>query len=284
MNHLALNFDLNWFLTIPGLLITGGVLLLLIALIIFIATSGKGKNESTLIEPVDSENSFEQSMVVNTPINDESVNIPVNEVEEVKPDIENNVNEINPNQEININKSQSSEEVKPFNEEVNSLPEENVAIPQVNLEKTKEELMPNEVLEQPKGQAEIKEEKVSIYGGVSPIIPNINQNVMNQSHQIYGGANPLDKTQSIPIVNENNVYKASNPEEKIEEVKVVADNNDVVDNLANFQPTIETPIPFAKEEIPQVAPAVELESENSSLENKNMVEEKKEEEVEVLDF
>ena len=33
--------DFSWFLTVPGMLITGGVLLLIIALIIFITTSGK---------------------------------------------------------------------------------------------------------------------------------------------------------------------------------------------------------------------------------------------------
>ena len=35
------NFDLSFFTSIPGMLITGGVLLLLIALIIFIATGSK---------------------------------------------------------------------------------------------------------------------------------------------------------------------------------------------------------------------------------------------------
>ena len=40
---LAMNFEFGWFLTIPGMLITGGVLLLIIALIIFIATSNKEK-------------------------------------------------------------------------------------------------------------------------------------------------------------------------------------------------------------------------------------------------
>src|SRR5699024_9385403 len=44
-----MNFSLDWFLSIPGLLITGGVLLLLIALIILIVTSRKkkDKNDST---------------------------------------------------------------------------------------------------------------------------------------------------------------------------------------------------------------------------------------------
>ena len=36
-----MSFDPAWFLTVPGLLITGGVVLLLIALIVFIATSKK---------------------------------------------------------------------------------------------------------------------------------------------------------------------------------------------------------------------------------------------------
>ena len=38
-----MSFDPSWFFTVPGLLITGGVLLLLIALIVFVATSKKDK-------------------------------------------------------------------------------------------------------------------------------------------------------------------------------------------------------------------------------------------------
>lgn len=41
-----MSFDPSWFLTIPGLLITGGVILLLIALIVFIVTSKKDKGNS----------------------------------------------------------------------------------------------------------------------------------------------------------------------------------------------------------------------------------------------
>ena len=36
-----MKMDFGWFTTIPGMLITGGVLLLIIALIIFISTSSK---------------------------------------------------------------------------------------------------------------------------------------------------------------------------------------------------------------------------------------------------
>ena len=38
-----MNFSLDWFLTIPGMLITGGVLLLVIALTILLVTSSKAK-------------------------------------------------------------------------------------------------------------------------------------------------------------------------------------------------------------------------------------------------
>ncbi len=39
-----------------------------------------------------------------------------------------------------------------------------------------------------------------IYGGASPIVPNINV-AQEESHQIYGGANPLENTQTIPTIN-----------------------------------------------------------------------------------
>ena len=48
-----MNFNLDWFLSIPGLLITGGVLLLIIALIILIAT-GRKKKENVEATPTDS--------------------------------------------------------------------------------------------------------------------------------------------------------------------------------------------------------------------------------------
>ena len=46
--------DLSWFITIPGMLITGGVLLLIIALIIFILTSGKKNKKEETPKPQES--------------------------------------------------------------------------------------------------------------------------------------------------------------------------------------------------------------------------------------
>ena len=40
-----MSFDLEWFTTVPGILITGGVVVLLIALILFIASNKNDKNK-----------------------------------------------------------------------------------------------------------------------------------------------------------------------------------------------------------------------------------------------
>lgn len=45
-----MNFDLSWFTTIPGMFITGGVILLIIALISLIATGKKSKKEKKKME------------------------------------------------------------------------------------------------------------------------------------------------------------------------------------------------------------------------------------------
>ena len=62
------SFDLSFFTSIPGMLITGGVLLLLIALIIFIATGNK-KGKKDKKENTDNTN----TTVVSTPTVDMNV-------------------------------------------------------------------------------------------------------------------------------------------------------------------------------------------------------------------
>lgn len=43
----------------------------------------------------------------------------------------------------------------------------------------------------------VEVEQPSIYGGATPTIPTVSQDV--NTHQIYGGANPLESTQQVPI-------------------------------------------------------------------------------------
>lgn len=60
-----MNFDLSWFATIPGLFITGGVILLIVALVILIVTGKKTKKEKTEME----NNGVQQAPGVAAPIN-----------------------------------------------------------------------------------------------------------------------------------------------------------------------------------------------------------------------
>ena len=63
--------NINWFLTIPGILITGGVLLLIVALIIFVATSSK-KNKNSEIE---NKSLTEANSMVNSAANTDTSNV-----------------------------------------------------------------------------------------------------------------------------------------------------------------------------------------------------------------
>ena len=67
------NFDLSFFTSIPGMLITGGVLLLLIALVIFIATGSKKDKKGKKGEAQNVEASIDNNTVVATPTVDTSV-------------------------------------------------------------------------------------------------------------------------------------------------------------------------------------------------------------------
>lgn len=57
-----MKFDLSWFKTIPGLLITGGVVLLIIALIIFIVTSKNNKKDQKNTKEKNKENSSDSAV------------------------------------------------------------------------------------------------------------------------------------------------------------------------------------------------------------------------------
>ena len=65
-----------------------------------------------------------------------------------------------------------------------------------------------------------------IYGGANPSVGNIDFN-QNVNHQIYGGANPLDNTQSISVA-------------EVPSVQPVVDNNPTI-----VQPQ---PVPFTSNE------------------------------------
>lgn len=245
MNHLAFSFDPSWFLTVPGLLITGGVLLLIIALIIFIATSGKGakkekakKKDEFDFEADDSEVEEEPSVSLEVKEEEKKPFIQIPEEEEVEPSFEAKDVPVSVEKEIpredfstSFKEEESLPSMMPDSQPV--LPVEDRKVePSLPIEhdfSVKEEVsldssIPSVVEE------EKQEDKVSIYGGVSPVIPPIVEE-KKESHQIYGGANPLDATQSIPIVQEKRGYASS-----------LKETIGSVDDLANFRPIDTTPV------------------------------------------
>ena len=290
------NFDLSFFTSIPGMLITGGVLLLLIALIIFIVTGNKDKKK--------------KKDEVKNEVSDTSIATPSVDVAVTTEEVVSNLNQVNPTVEtptvttppvnttiingnptvnnstsstdegltpstaepiavvssensvtsdnnissdvqtgnsevvsVDENKSfetptpvitptvnqMSTEEVKPV---VSSTPTPNV-IPTVEPVVSGEQVSVNKevetpvvtVAEPPKEVEPVQqvEEHKAIYGGVSSVIPNIN--VDNNPHRpIYGGADPLENTQSIPTVNSTTVNAPKVEAEpvipKVEQVQV----------------------------------------------------------------
>ncbi len=283
----AFSFDINWFTTLPGMLIAGGVVLLLLALILF-AASGKRKkvqkedvvdtnvapsfsnpnmnanvgidptvnssftsdsnigvvnNESVTpvfdqsasfqTAPVDSNSIGTQTVnpVEVSPINNEvsPVNVePVNPVN-AEPISPVDVNPINNNTENNgvnsMNKDSVLESVNsvdpaPLND--TSVAKEASAISPVmeeNTPQTSDISTETPTENSTQVQSEVHEAVIpsvdsttTAYGGVSPSVTLPKE---ESSHQIYGGANPLDKTQTIPII--NNPVEQNRTEERQEE-------------------------------------------------------------------
>ncbi|MBR4618846.1 MAG: hypothetical protein IKO49_06040 [Bacilli bacterium] len=60
----------------------------------------------------------------------------------------------------------------------------------------------------------------AIYGGVSEIIPNINLEPTNTTHQIYGGADPLENTQTLKPVSSTIIPTVEPSEPTIPSVEV----------------------------------------------------------------
>ena len=273
-----MSFDLSWFTSAGGLLITGGVILLTIALVILIVTGKKPKkdknagvvpaenpvqvaNAPVVMDPNMVQQNNVQSAVsgmdslamnggmvsnppvssvpsapveaVSTPVVDPLANAsmptspmggdvvssapveavsmptidpvpvvesaPVMQTPEIPASVEQNsfesaqipvVDPIAPVVDNSVNNiSNFGENAVPVVPAV-----ENVAMPSPMVSEVNTEPAAQPVVETPIAPAE-----PVIYGGASPIVPDINFN-QNTEHQIYGGADPLQNTQTMPAV------------------------------------------------------------------------------------
>ena len=250
-----MKFDLSWFTTIPGILITCGVVLLIIALIIFIITSKKNKKEESKGEVAATQNVADQIAtpieIDNTPLpsmtssNDAAVpiglpdepvpvaeptpvvapvepatSIPVAEptpvVASVEPATSIPVAEPTPvvasvEPATSIPVAEPTPVVAPV-EPATSIPvaeptpvvapvEPATSIPVAEPTPVVAPVEPATSIPvaEPTPVVAPVEEKPAIYGGVSEIIPNIDLN-QKSDHQIYGGADPLENTQTLSVV------------------------------------------------------------------------------------
>ncbi len=264
-----MNLDFQWFLSIPGMLISGGVLLLVIALIIFLATSKKkdkpakpSKNKK-IDAAVPSDMVSAQQPVADVPVE------PLNEVMtpggvqaapqsmgDLPPIIGQNpapVVDANPTPIPDTTKPQmqptATEPIAGVVPNMNTVANDPIA-PTVNLQSdpvppVEPAVQPQPVAPatpQPVVQAPVPEptpapvtvptpepvapvstpvvetpqvptpqvevptpvesnngnSNVSIYGGASPVVPDLNLQ-QDKPHQIYGGADPLENTQPLNV-------------------------------------------------------------------------------------
>ena len=223
--------DFSWFGTIPGMLITGGVLLLIISLIIFISTMGKkGKKDKNSVEEKSLEGAKEMvsesslSNSVSAPVIDaiptgtDSItgmpNVAFATPTPVQPEVVSPMSGTAPVQPevappmpgavpVQPEVAQPMPEAAPVQPEVvQPMPEVAPVQPEVV------QPMPETAPVQPEVAPQMSEvvsvsteptnQTVSIYGGASPSVSKSDIET-TETHQIYGGANPLENTQSISI-------------------------------------------------------------------------------------
>ena len=283
-----MSFDPSWFLTIPGLLISGGVLLLLIALIVFIATSKKEKGavvDPTVdgsipvvggVEDINNDMDNVAPMGMNNMANNGMGNNPMG-INDLGPVPNNGVvdigmNSINPTPTPTVPDMTVEPQVMP-NFNMGTVP-----TPVVDNTVSPEPVIPTNanISFDNVPQATINDtvnpemQPVIDLGSVSPNpVVDFNQNVEvpqapsveasgPSARPIYGGANPLENTASIPTVLNHSAYNGEPiiPNSVMNEVKVPNDNlgqsvssNTFVPNKAEI-PATETIVAPTPVEVP----------------------------------
>lgn len=115
----------------------------------------------------------------------------------------------------------------------------------------------------------VSNEQHAIYGGVSQILPNdMSINTGSSNHQIYGGANPLENTQSLPIMGNTQPEMSTAPVSVAPEVAPVVPDIPIV-NATPIIPNVSvTPV---EENIVIPTPEVSTPVVPSGLEQQNQV-------------
>ena len=260
---------LDWFTTIPGILVICGVILLVIAIILFIAGNKKAKKE----EMVQTNPVTESANTMNTEVNTtadtnigevnvqevspvmeqastiptESVSLENNELSKMEVESNNDASHIQieepvqiPSEEIHIEEPVQISDTEIHNEEA-SIPEP-VSIPSIDNSVNSMDTVSDETsfnIPIPTEKPSFDNTSTSIYGGASPI-SNISMNE-EKPVTIYGGNDPLEATQSIPKVEEHHEpYGGVYPEAKIVDMNASTVTPTPVEEVVSAMPVTDT--------------------------------------------
>lgn len=219
---------LDWFTTIPGILIICGVILLIIAIILFIVGAKKSKKEEMASVQTITEKPVDTTGTVQNVQSSESVQqVPITE----------NVVNTTPVQPVVVENANPSVDVVPVNvEEVVTLNEPvqvnvpetaQIVTPEVNAQQTIVDtpVMPVQepVVEMPTVTEPVMdiptapvENNSNVYGGEATAV-NFSVNE-EKPVTIYGGNDPLEATQTLPKFSESHVpYGGNYPEARVVE-------------------------------------------------------------------
>lgn len=229
-----MSFDVSWFITTPGLLVTAGLILVIIGAVMALF-GGKTKDVATNEEvSVANETSKEEKTNISDTVTNETIAIPsVEKVEEtvVVPTVENKVEESTP---IVSDTAETVIASIPNNEAM--IETENTIQPIAVEEVITQDELPTEsmnesveVLNNPVVENTPVNDQVSIYGGVSP---QVAVNPIEEPRKAYGGADPLENTGALPRVEVPTVSESPIPSVADIEVSqpVVEPVNDVLEN------------------------------------------------------
>lgn len=239
----AFRFDINWFMTLPGLLISGGVILLLLSLLLFATSSRKGKSkvQKEEIVPTNVAPNFNDPMMnmdsnMNQPISNEQFAPAETTPVFTEPQVQNDSFSVNPVQVepvisetsmpegTPIATEQMIQEVSPVNmenvipvnqdiqEPIMEQPTVEMNVNPVNVEAVNSEVIPTPIEETsvepnipPVGVEESRDiptenQIVTETSSMPNVIPKVDEVKQEEIPQIYGGTDPLDKTQTIPVI------------------------------------------------------------------------------------
>ena len=239
---------LDWIMTIPGLLITSGVVLLILAIILFIIGNKKGKTakvvETTSDAPAPEAISTDTISTVSEPV-----------VEETAPVVENN-------------------EVTPANGVINFTPEVETPV-----EETAPVVEEAPVVDTTPVEESAPAVEMPVVEETAPVSEPVAE---EPAVTIYGGNDPLENTQAVAPVTEAVPYGGA-PEVNVVETPAVEESAPAVE-MPVVEPVVETPVAPtvdipAVEPTPVVAeptveipaqPAIEIPEPTITTDNTNM--------------